>query len=299
MSILVNRRSRVITQGMTHKAGRFHTGKCREYGKGRKCFVGAVDPTNAGDRVDDLPVFGSVREARKHTGATVSVIYVPPADVAAAITEAMDAELDLVICVTDGVPVDDMLRLRHRIRDSKTLLLGPDCAGLITPGDISIGILPGHIHRPGRIGVVSRSGTLADEAARQLAAVGLGQSTVVCVGADPLDGLQHLELLKLFNDDPGTDAILMVGEIGAEGEETCARWIREHMRKPLVGFIADRAAPEGNPLAQAGAIVSACNGAARERFALMEDCGIHLTRNPAGLGALMASVAPSPFLPFD
>src|SRR5687768_12378732 len=238
MSILIDKHTRVITQGMTGKTGQFHTAMCRDYGHGKKCFVAGVNPKKAGESLDGIPIFGSVKEAKAQTGATASVIYVPPPFAAAAIDEAVDAELDLVVCITEGIPVRDMIRTRHRMRGSRTVLLGPNCPGLITPGDIKIGIMPGHIHQRGRIGVVSRSGTLTYEAASQLAAFGLGQSTVVGIGGDPVCGLTHIDVLKMFNDDPGTDAVIMVGEIGGDAEETCARWIKDHMRKPVVGFIA-------------------------------------------------------------
>ena len=299
MSILVNRNTRVITQGITGKTGRFHTAMCREYGNGRKCFVAGVNPHKAGESLDGIPVYGTVREARERTGATVSVIYVPPPFAAAAIDEAVDAGLDLVICITEGIPVRDMIRTRHRMQGRKTLLLGPNCPGLITPDEIKIGIMPGHIHQRGRIGVVSRSGTLTYEAASQLAAFGIGQSTVVGIGGDPVGGLAHIDVLKLFNDDPHTDAVVMVGEIGGDAEERCARWIKEHMRKPVVGFIAGASAPPGKRMGHAGAIVSGGRGTAEAKLAVMKDCGIHVTRNPADIGKLLASLVIPDYLPFD
>ncbi|MDR6854065.1 succinate--CoA ligase subunit alpha [Variovorax guangxiensis] len=299
MSILVNRNTRVITQGITGKTGRFHTAMCREYGNGRKCFVAGVNPHKAGESLDGIPVYGTVREARERTGATVSVIYVPPPFAAAAIDEAVDAGIDLVICITEGIPVRDMIRTRHRMQGRKTLLLGPNCPGLITPDEIKIGIMPGHIHQRGRIGVVSRSGTLTYEAASQLAAFGIGQSTVVGIGGDPVGGLAHIDVLKLFNDDPHTDAVVMVGEIGGDAEERCARWIKEHMRKPVVGFIAGASAPPGKRMGHAGAIVSGGRGTAEAKLAVMKDCGIHVTRNPADIGKLLASLVIPDYLPFD
>ena len=223
MSILVNKHTRVITQGITGKTGQFHTAMCRDYGNGQKCFVAGVNPNKAGRSFDGIPVFGTVKDAKAETGATVSVIYVPPPLAAAAIDEAVDAGLDLVICITEGIPVRDMIRTRRRMEGSKTLLLGPNCPGLITPDEIKIGIMPGHIHQKGRIGVVSRSGTLTYEAASQLARYGIGQSTVVGIGGDPVGGLKHIDVLRMFNDDPRTDAVIMVGEIGGDDEETCAR----------------------------------------------------------------------------
>jgi len=299
MSILINRRTRVITQGITGKTGRFHTAMCRDYANGKHCFVAGVSPNKAAQSFDGIPIFGTVKEAKAETGATVSVIYVPPPFAAAAIDEAVDAELDLVICITEGIPVRDMIRTRHRMEGSKTILLGPNCPGVITPGEIKIGIMPGHIHHPGRIGVVSRSGTLTYEAASQLAACGLGQSTVVGIGGDPVSGLKHIDVLEMFNDDPGTDAVIMVGEIGGDAEEACARWIRDHMHKPVVGFIAGVTAPPGKRMGHAGAIVSGGKGTAQEKLSVMQECGIHVTRNPAEMGQLLASLVAPEYLPFD
>ena len=299
MSILVNKNTRVITQGITGKAGRLHTALCRAYGHGKKCFVAGVNPHKPGESVEGIPVFGSVREARDRTGATVSVIYVPPACAAAAIDEAVDAELDLVVCVTEGIPVRDMIRTRRRMEGRKTLLLGPSCPGLITPDEIMIGIMPALLHQRGRIGVVSRAGTLGYEAASQLAAFGIGQSTVVGIGGDPVGGLTHIDVLRMFNEDPHTDAVIMVGEIGGEAEERCARWIREHMRKPVVGFIAGASVPPGRRVGHAGAIVRGGQGTAEAKLQVMKECGIHVTRNPAEIGKLLASLVVPDYLPFD
>jgi succinyl-CoA synthetase alpha subunit len=290
MAILVNKHTRVMTQGVTGKTGQFHTAMCREYGNGQNCFVAGVNPKKAGESFDGMPIYGTVREARQQTGATVSVIYVPPAFAAAAIDEAVDADLDLVVCITEGIPVRDMIRTRERMRGRKTILLGPNCPGVITPGEIKIGIMPGHIHSKGRIGVVSRSGTLTYEAAGQLADFGLGQSTVVGIGGDPVNGLKHVDVLRMFNDDPDTDAVIMVGEIGGNDEETCARWIKDHMQKPVVGFIAGVTAPAGKRMGHAGAIISGGKGTAQEKLSVMEACGIRVTRNPAEMGKLLASV---------
>ncbi|MGJ7500511.1 succinate--CoA ligase subunit alpha [Variovorax sp. ZT5P49] len=299
MSILINKHTRVITQGITGKTGQFHTQSCLEYGNGKHCFVAGVNPLKGGQSMAGIPIFGTVKEAKAETGATVSVIYVPPAFAAAAIDEAVDAELDLVICITEGIPVRDMIRTRHRMQGRKTLLLGPNCPGLITPGEIKIGIMPGHIHQRGRIGVVSRSGTLTYEAASQLASFGIGQSTVVGIGGDPVGGLRHIDVLKMFNDDPRTDAVIMVGEIGGDAEEECARWIRDHMSKPVVGFIAGASAPPGKRMGHAGAIISGGRGTAEEKLAVMKECGIHVTRNPAEMGKLLASLVIPDYLPFD
>ena len=220
MSILINKDTKVITQGITGKTGQFHTKMCIEYANGKNCFVAGVNPKKAGESFEGVPIYGSVAEAKAETGATVSVIYVPPPFAAAAIDEAVDAGVDLVICITEGIPVRDMIRTKQRMEGKKTLLLGPNCPGLITPDEIKIGIMPGHIHKKGRIGVVSRSGTLTYEAAGQLAEFGLGQSTVVGIGGDPVSGLKHVDVLRMFNDDPETDAVIMVGEIGGDAEET-------------------------------------------------------------------------------
>lgn len=290
MSILIDKHTRVMTQGITGKTGAFHTRLCRDYAAGKECFVAGVNPHKAGDVFDDIPIFGTVKEAREQTGATVSVIYVPPPFAAGAIDEAVDAELDLVICITEGVPVRDMIATRVHMKGHKTLLIGPNCPGVITPDEIKIGIMPGHIHKKGRIGVVSRSGTLTYEAVGQLMDLGLGQSTCVGIGGDPVNGLKHIDVMRLFNDDPETDAVIMVGEIGGDDEEVCARWIKGHMKKPVVGFIAGVTAPEGKRMGHAGAIVSGGKGTAREKLAVMEDCGIKVTRNPADMGKLLASV---------
>lgn len=290
MSILINSNSRVITQGITGKTGQFHTRLCREYASGQQCFVAGVNPKKPGEQFDGIPIFATVQEAKEATGATVSVIYVPPAFAAAAIDEAVEAELDLVICITEGIPVRDMLRTRYKMEGRKTLLIGPNCPGIITPDEIKIGIMPGYIHKKGRIGVVSRSGTLTYEAVAQLMALGLGQSTCVGIGGDPINGLKHLDVLKLFNDDEETDAVLMVGEIGGTDEEECARWVKDNMKKPVVGFIAGLAAPPGKRMGHAGAIIAGGKGTAQEKIAVMEECGIRVTRNPAEMGKLLQSV---------
>ncbi len=290
MSILINRDTRVMTQGITGKTGAFHTRLCREYANGRNCFVAGVNPKKAGEHFEEIPIFGTVREAKERTGATVSVIYVPPPFAAAAIDEAVDAGLELVICITEGVPVRDMINTRERMRGKNTLLVGPNCPGVITPDEIKIGIMPGHIHKKGRVGVVSRSGTLTYEAVGQLADLNLGQSTCVGIGGDPVNGLKHIDIMKLFNDDRETDAVIMVGEIGGDDEETCARWIKGHMKKPVVGFIAGVTAPPGKRMGHAGAIISGGKGTAQEKLAVMEECGIKVTRNPAEMGKLLKSV---------
>src|ERR1700736_4202110 len=290
MSILINANTKVVTQGITGKTGAFHTRLCRDYANGRACFVAGVNPNKAGEDFEGIPIFGSVKEAKERTGATVSVIYVPPPFAASAIDEAVDAGLDLVICITEGVPVRDMIMTRKRMSGKKTLLIGPNCPGVITPDEIKIGIMPGHIHKKGKIGVVSRSGTLTYEAVGQLMELGLGQSTCVGIGGDPVNGLKHIDVMKMFSSDPDTDAGIMVGEIGGDDEETCARWIKGNMKKPVVGFIAGVTAPPGKRMGHAGAIISGGKGTAQEKLAVMEACGIKVTRNPAEMGKLLKSV---------
>ena len=290
MSILINKDTKVITQGMTGKVGQFHTFHCKSYANGANCFVAGVNPKKAGEDFEGIPVYASVLDAKKATGATVSVIYVPPSGAAAAIDEAVEADLDLVICITEGIPVHDMLKTRYKMQGKRTILIGPNCPGLITPDEIKIGIMPGHIHKKGRIGVVSRSGTLTYEAVGQLSALGYGQSSCVGIGGDPINGMKHIDVLRLFNEDPETDAVIMVGEIGGTDEEECARWINGNMKKPVVGFIAGVTAPEGKRMGHAGAIISGGQGGANEKLAVMEESGIHITRNPAEMGRTMQKV---------
>jgi len=290
MSILVDKNTRVMTQGITGKTGQFHTRAGRDYANGRNCYVAGVNPRKAGEDFEGIPVYGSVKDAKKATGATVSVIYVPPPFAAAAIDEAVDADLDLVICITEGIPVRDMIRTKDRMQGRRTLLVGPNCPGVITPDEIKIGIMPGHIHRKGPVGVVSRSGTLTYEAVGQLMEVGLGQSSCVGIGGDPVNGLKHVDVLRMFNDDPQTEAVIMVGEIGGSDEEIAARWAKDHMKKPIVGFIAGVTAPPGKRMGHAGAIVSGGKGTAQEKLAVMEECGINVTRNPAEMGRTLKSI---------
>ena len=290
MSILINQNSRVMTQGITGRTGQFHTRMCRDYAYGKNCFVAGVNPKKPGENFEGIPIYGTVKEAKQETGATVSVIYVPPPFAAAAIDEAVEAELDLVICITEGIPVRDMLRTRYKMQGRKSCLIGPNCPGIITPDEIKIGIMPGYIHKKGRIGVVSRSGTLTYEAVAQLMEQGLGQSTCIGIGGDPVNGLKHLDAMKLFNEDDETDAVLMVGEIGGSDEEDCAGWIKDNMKKPVVGFIAGVTAPSGKRMGHAGAIISGGKGTAQEKLAVMEECGIRVTRNPAEMGSLLKSV---------
>ncbi len=292
MSILINKDSRVVTQGITGKTGQFHTRMCRDYANGKACFVAGVNPKKAGEDFEGIPIYGTVKDAKKQAGANVSVIYVPPPFAAAAIWEAVDADLDLVICITEGIPVRDMVEVKDKMQkyNKKTLLVGPNCPGVITPDEIKIGIMPGHIHKKGRIGVVSRSGTLTYEAVGQLMDLGLGQSTCVGTGGDPVNGLKHIDVLRLFNDDPDTDAVIMVGEIGGSDEETAAEWVKANMKKPVIGFIAGVTAPAGKRMGHAGAIISGGKGTAQEKLAVMEACGIKVTRNPAEMARLLKSV---------
>jgi succinyl-CoA synthetase alpha subunit len=289
MSILINKNSRVMTQGITGKTGQFHTRLCREYANGKNAFVAGVNPKKAGDNFEGVPIYATAKEAKAQTGANVSVIYVPPAGAADAIWEAVEAELDLVICITEGIPVRDMMMVRDKMRkaNSKTLLLGPNCPGVITPDELKIGIMPGHIHKKGRIGVVSRSGTLTYEAVGQLTSLGLGQSSAVGIGGDPVNGLKHIDIMKMFNDDPETDAVVMIGEIGGTDEETAAYWIKEHMKKPVVGFIAGVTAPPGKRMGHAGAIISGGKGTAQEKLEVMAACGITVTKDPSEMASLL------------
>lgn len=293
MSIYIHRDTKVITQGITGKTGLFHTEKCQDYANGKNAFVAGVNPKKAGASVLGIPIYASVREAAAQTGASVSVIYVPPAGAAAAIWEAVEADLDLVVCITEGIPVRDMLEVRNRMKvrqaagGKKTLLLGPNCPGLITPDEIKIGIMPGHIHRKGRVGVVSRSGTLTYEAVAMLTEVGLGQSSAVGIGGDPINGLKHIDVMQAFNADPETDAVVMIGEIGGPDEADAARWCKAHMRKPVVGFIAGVTAPAGKRMGHAGALIAGGADTAEAKLAIMEESGFVITRNPSELGRLL------------
>ena len=296
MSIYIDKNTRVITQGITGKTGQFHTEKCQEYANGKNCFVAGVNPKKAGEKIFGIPIFASVAEAKSQTGATVSVIYVPPAGAAAAIWEAVEADLEFVICITEGIPVRDMLEVRNKMKakqlagGKQTLLLGPNCPGLITPDEIKIGIMPGHIHRKGRIGVVSRSGTLTYEAVAQLTEIGLGQSSAVGIGGDPINGLKHIDVMQAFNDDPETEAVIMIGEIGGPDEADAARWCKEHMKKPIVGFIAGVTAPAGKRMGHAGALISGGADTADAKLEVMEACGFKVTRNPSEMAKLLKAL---------
>ncbi len=294
MSILINKDTRVVTQGITGKTGQFHTRMCRDYANGKNCFVAGVNPKKAGEDFEGIPIYASVREAKEKAGVNASVVYVPPPFAAAAIWEAVEADLDLVICITEGIPVRDMVEVKDRMKKAgkRTVLVGPNCPGVITPEEIKIGIMPGHIHKKGRIGVVSRSGTLTYEAVGQLSDLNLGQSSAVGIGGDPVNGLKHKDVLELFMNDSETDAVIMIGEIGGTDEETAAQWYARECKnkKPVVGFIAGVTAPAGKRMGHAGAIISGGKGTAQEKLAVMETCGIRTTRNPAEMGELLKSV---------
>lgn len=289
MSILINKDTRIVTQGITGNTGEFHTTQCLDYAFGKECFVAGVTPGKEGQEVQGVPVYNTVADAKEKHGVNASVIYVPPRFAAAAIDEAVDAELDLVICITEGIPVTDMIKTRDRMRkmNSKTILVGPNCPGVITPDEVKIGIMPGYIHKKGSIGVVSRSGTLTYEAVHQLSQQGMGQSTCVGIGGDPVNGMKHVDVMKMFNEDPETEAVVMCGEIGGTDEEECAAWIKENMTKPVVGFIAGVTAPPGKRMGHAGAIISGGLGTADAKIEALEDAGVHVTRNPSEMGELM------------
>jgi succinyl-CoA synthetase alpha subunit len=285
MAILVNRNTRVVTQGITGKTGQFHTRACRDYANGKNCFVAGVHPTKAGQDFEGIPIFASVREAARQTGATASVIYVPPPGAAAAIWEAVEADLELVICITEGIPVLDMMRVFAAIRGGSTRVIGPNCPGLITAGQAKAGIIPGHICKEGRVGIVSKSGTLTYEAIHQLTRNGLGQTTCIGIGGDPLIGTSFIDALTLFAGDPATEAVVMIGEIGGNAEQDAAAWIAQHFKKPVVGFIAGQTAPPGLRLGHAGAIIAGGKGTAAEKMTALQNAGVHVVKSPADIGA--------------
>jgi succinyl-CoA synthetase alpha subunit len=284
MSILVNKNTRVLTQGITGATGQFHTKACKEYGTQ---MVAGVTPGKGGTSFEGIPIFDTVERAVRETGADASVIYVPPPFAADAILESADAGIALIICITEGVPVRDMIKVKRYLAGRSSQLLGPNCPGTITPGECKIGIMPGHIHNPGTIGVVSRSGTLTYEAVDQLTRLGMGQSTCVGIGGDPVHGFEFVDVLEMFNQDSGTDAVVMIGEIGGSAEEDAAAWIKANMKKPVVGFIAGQTAPPGKRMGHAGAIISGGKGTAKEKIAAMTSAGIHMASSPASIGRTM------------
>ncbi|WP_219836648.1 succinate--CoA ligase subunit alpha [Paenibacillus sp. R14(2021)] len=296
MSILVGKDTKVITQGITGATGLFHAKGALEYGTQ---MVGGVTPGKGGSNVDitlengtvvSLPVFNTVADAVAKTGATASVIYVPPAFAADSILEAVDAELDLVICITEGIPVIDMIRVKRYMEGRKTRLIGPNCPGVITPGECKIGIMPGYIHTKGHVGVVSRSGTLTYEAVHQLTTRGIGQSSAVGIGGDPVKGSEFIDILNMFNEDPDTYAVIMIGEIGGSAEEEAAEWVKANMKKPVVGFIGGATAPPGKRMGHAGAIISGGKGTAAEKIATLEACGIRVAPTPSEMGSTLVGV---------
>ena len=287
MSILVNKNTRVLTQGITGATGQFHTRTCREYGTQ---MVGGVVPGRGGTDFEGIPIFDTVEQARKATGANASVIYVPPSFAADAIMEAASAGIELVICITEGIPVLDMVKVKRFLSGRPVRLIGPNCPGVITPGECKIGIMPGYIHKPGKVGVVSRSGTLTYEAVHQLTQLGIGQSSCIGIGGDPIIGTGHIEALKLFNADPGTEAVIMIGEIGGTAEEEAAQYIKEHFKKPVVAFIAGQTAPKGRRMGHAGAIISGGRGGAGDKIAALKAAGITVAVSPADLGSTMKAV---------
>ncbi|MFC4768772.1 succinate--CoA ligase subunit alpha [Effusibacillus consociatus] len=287
MSILVNKDTKVITQGITGATGLFHAKQAIEYGTK---MVGGVTPGKGGTEVEGIPVFDTVAEAKEKTGANASVIYVPPAFAADAIMEAVDADLDLVICITEGIPVLDMVKVARYMEGRRTRLIGPNCPGVITPDECKIGIMPGYIHLPGRVGVVSRSGTLTYEAVHQLTTRGIGQSTAVGIGGDPVKGTEFIDVLEMFNNDPDTDAVIMIGEIGGTAEEEAAEWIKANMKKPVAGFIAGATAPPGKRMGHAGAIISGGKGTAAEKIAKMQECGIRVAPTPSEMGSTLVEL---------
>jgi succinyl-CoA synthetase alpha subunit len=287
MSVLVDQNTRLIVQGFTGKEGTFHAQQALAYGTK---VVGGVTPGKGGTTHLDLPVFDTVEQAVKATGANASVIFVPPPFAADAILEAADSGLALVVCITEGIPANDMIPVRSRVIGSRTRLIGPNCPGVISPGKCKIGIMPAHIHKEGHVGVVSRSGTLTYEAVGQLSRLGIGQSTCIGIGGDPIIGTSFTDALKLFNDDPDTHAVIMIGEIGGNAEETAAAYVKEHMKKPVVGFIAGQTAPPGRRMGHAGAIISGGEGKAEDKMAAMKAAGIAVCASPADMGATLAGL---------
>ncbi len=287
MSILVDKNTRVVTQGITGATGQIHTRACKEYGTQ---MVAGVVPGKGGTTFEGIPIFDTVEQARKATGCNASVSYVPPAFAADGMLEALAAGIELVICITEGVPVIDMVKVRRYMRGSSSRLIGPNCPGIITPGECKIGIMPGYIHKPGEVGVVSRSGTLTYEAVYQLTQLGIGQSSCIGIGGDPIVGTSHIDALRLFNDDPKTRAIVMIGEIGGTAEEEAAEFLKKNVKKPVVAFIAGQTAPKGRRMGHAGAIISGGRGTAADKIAALKAAGITVAMSPAEMGSTMRTL---------
>ncbi len=292
MSILIDATTRVLVQGITGREGGFHAAQCQKYSRefagGGGAVVAGVTPGKGGQQAEGVPVFNEVAEAVRETGANASLIFVPPPFAADAIVESVDAGLPLVVCITEGIPVRDMVYVKRHMEGSGAVLIGPNCPGVITPGGCKMGIMPGHIHREGTVGVISKSGTLTYEVVAQLTEQGLGQTTCVGIGGDPVIGTMYIDLLRRFEADPATEAIVMIGEIGGTAEQDAARWARENVTKPMVGFIAGQTAPPGRRMGHAGAIISGGEGTAAEKMRIMAECGIHVTESPAEMGLTMA-----------
>ena len=287
MSVLVDKNTRLIVQGITGREGTFHAKGCAEYGTK---VVGGVTPGKGGTTHEGWPVFDTVHEAVEKTGANVTVIFVPPPFAADAILEANDAGLPLIICITEGIPINDMVKVWSVLKHSSSRLIGPNCPGVISPGKAKVGIMPGRIHKEGHIGIVSRSGTLTYEAVYQLSQRGIGQSTAIGIGGDPIIGTTHIDALRLLNDDPETEAIILIGEIGGTAEETAAQFVKDHVKKPVVGFIAGQTAPPGRRMGHAGAIISGGQGTAAEKMKALTAAGIHVVETPAAIGETVARV---------
>lgn len=289
MSILVNNRTKVVVQGLSGSQGKFHAERMRKYGTN---IVAGVVPGRGGSKVDDTPVFDTMEEAVRRTGANASIVYVPPAYAADAVIEAVDANLDLCVCITEGIPVRDMIKVKRLMKTSasKTMLIGPNCPGVITPGECKLGIMPGEIHTPGTVGIISKSGTLTYEAVKQVGALGYGQSTCIGIGGDPIIGLDYIDLLKMFEYDAQTECVVLIGEIGGQAEVKAGEWIKQNFSKPVISFIAGQTAPPGKRMGHAGAIISGGDDTAEAKMKALESCGVHVAKSPADIGKTVHEV---------